>query len=40
MAKKSLTPDDRARIAEALRDVQRELREIRERLQARLDAKR
>jgi len=33
--KKSLTPDDRARLAEALREIRRELRDVREQLELR-----
>jgi hypothetical protein len=39
MSKKILNPDERARLAAAVREVQREVRALRERLQARLDAR-
>ena len=38
--KKNLSPDERERITAMLREVQGELRQIREALQARLDRKR
>jgi hypothetical protein len=37
--KKTLNPDERARLAAAVREVQREVRALRERLQARLDTR-
>jgi hypothetical protein len=39
VAKKSLSPDERERLAAMLREVQDELRQIRLTLQARLDRK-
>ena len=40
MAKKNWTPEDRAKIAAAIRDVQRDVRELREQLQAMLAKRR